>query len=144
MKNKKLFFRILIWLIWLALIFWMSHQDKEETTLKAGVLRWILDQLGIDGRQLMQGPYTLYIRKLAHITEYAILMILSLRIAILQWPYKKAALYSLLFCIFYAATDEFHQTFIPGRVGTPVDVGIDMLGMLLGLVAWSVFRRKSE
>jgi len=144
MKNKKLFFRILIWLIWLVLIFWMSHQDKEETTLKAGVLRWILDQLGIDGRQLMQGPYTLYIRKLAHITEYAILMILSLRIAILQWPYKKVALYSLLFCIFYAATDEFHQTFIPGRVGTPVDVGIDMLGMLLGLVAWSVFRRKSE
>lgn len=144
MKNKKLFFRIIIWLIWLSLIFWMSHQDKDETTLKAGLLRWILDQIGIDGRQLMQGPYTFFIRKLAHITEYAILMILTLRIAILQWPYKKAILSSLLFCIFYAATDEFHQTFIPGRVGTPVDVGIDMLGMLLGLVAWSVFRRKSE
>jgi len=142
MKNRKLILRIIIWVIWLVLIFWMSHQDKDETTLKAGVLRWILDQLGIDGRQLMQGPFTFYIRKFAHITEYAILMLLTLSVAILRWPYKQAALYSLIFCICYAATDEFHQTFIPGRVGNPIDVGIDTLGMLLGLLIWKIVRRK--
>lgn len=144
MKNKKLFLRILIWMLWLVLIFWMSHQDKDETTLKAGVLRWLLDQIGIDGRQLMQGPYTFYIRKLAHITEYAILMILTLRVFTLQWPDKQAIIYSLLFCIFYAATDEYHQTYIMGRIGTPVDVGIDTIGMLLGLLLWRFFRRNSD
>lgn len=142
MKNRKLIFRILIWVIWLALIFFMSHQDKDETTLKTGIFRWILDQLGLDGRQLMTGPFKFYIRKLAHIAEYAILMILTLRIAILKWPYKQAVIYSLLFCIFYAATDEFHQTFIPGRGGTPVDVGIDTIGMILGFLLWKVRRKE--
>ena len=138
MKNRKLIFRLLIWLIWLGVIFWMSHQDKDETTLKAGVLRWLLDQLGLDGRQWMDGPYTFYIRKLAHLTEYAILMILSLRLAILRWPYRKALIYSLVFCIFYAATDEFHQIFIPGRVGSVIDVGIDTIGACFGALLYKL------
>ncbi len=138
MKKSKIILRVVLWLLWLGLIFFMSHQDKDETTLKAGVLRWLLDQLGLDGRELMQGPFTLYIRKLAHITEYAILMILSLRLAIIKWPYKRAVLYSLLFCILYAATDEFHQTFVVGRVGSLIDVGIDTVGALLG---WLIIRR---
>jgi len=122
----------------------MSHQDKDETTLKAGVLRWILDQIGIDGRQLMQGPFTLYIRKAAHITEYAILMVLTLRLFILKWSYQETVRYAFIFCIFYAATDEFHQSFIIGRVGTPVDVAIDTIGMLLGFLLWRWMRKRKR
>ena len=40
--------------------------------------------------------------------------------------------------IAYAATDEFHQTFVGGRHGTPVDVGIDAVGVAL---AWALTTR---
>ena len=31
----------------------------------------------------------------------------------------------------YAVTDEFHQTFVDGRNGTPVDVLIDSIGIAI-------------
>ena len=40
---------------------------------------------------------------------------------------------ALLLASAYAVTDEFHQTFVPGRHGTPVDWAIDTAGALLGL-----------
>jgi VanZ family protein len=36
----------------------------------------------------------------------------------------------------YAASDEWHQTFVRGRHGSPIDVGIDAVGISLGLMAW--------
>lgn len=41
------------------------------------------------------------------------------------WPW--------LLTVLYAATDEWHQTFVPGRHGQPYDIGIDALGALLAL-----------
>jgi VanZ family protein len=40
-----------------------------------------------------------------------------------------------LLAILYAASDEFHQSFVPGRNATPVDVGIDTIGAGIGLLA---------
>jgi hypothetical protein len=41
----------------------------------------------------------------------------------------------LALCItaLYAASDEWHQTFTPGRNGTPLDVAIDITGGILGI-----------
>ena len=36
----------------------------------------------------------------------------------------------------YAVSDEIHQTFVEGRVGAPLDVGIDTLGALVGVLVW--------
>jgi hypothetical protein len=46
----------------------------------------------------------------------------------------------------YALTDEFHQTFTPGRNGTLVDVAIDMSGALtcLWLVHWRQLTPQQE
>jgi VanZ family protein len=70
-------------------------------------------------------------RKLAHMTEYGLLWLLWLRA--LGTRHKLAA---LAIAIAYAASDEFHQTFVQGRDGTPRDVAIDTAGML---VAWGLF-----
>ena len=43
--------------------------------------------------------------------------------------------------IAYACTDEFHQTFVRGRHGSPIDVAIDALGALIGLAVWRRARR---
>jgi VanZ family protein len=73
------------------------------------------------------------LRKLAHMTEYAVLTGLwwrALRGLGLGRPLAAAIAISLL----YAASDEFHQTFVEGRTGTPVDVGIDFAGMVIAAV----------
>ena len=49
----------------------------------------------------------------------------------------------------YAATDEFHQLFVPGRSGQLSDVILDSAGALAGVAAftvlcWLINRRKAR
>ncbi len=69
------------------------------------------------------------LRKLAHLAEYAILGALLYRAV--RRPALAVALAAL-----YAVSDEIHQTFVEGRVGAPLDVGIDTLGALVGVLVW--------
>ena len=74
------------------------------------------------------------IRKLAHVGEYAVLAMLVLRA--LEHPGRTlaaTAALTLLLCAGYAALDELHQSFVPSRGASPLDVGIDTLGAALGL-----------
>ena len=83
------------------------------------------------------GGWDLVLRKLAHLTEYAILGALLLRAT--RRPWLALALAAL-----YAASDEVHQHFVEGRHGAPLDVGIDTLGALAGILAWRAFSAHSE
>jgi VanZ family protein len=77
------------------------------------------------------------LRKLAHFTEYAVLTVLwwrALRGLGARFPLAIAMAISLG----YAATDEFHQTFVDGRKGTPVDVLIDSGGIAIAAMAIAV------
>ncbi len=75
------------------------------------------------------GTWDYVLRKGAHMTEYAVLACLLARATgSYAWAFGLA--------VAYAATDEFHQTFVRGRHGTPVDVGIDAVGALIGLWLW--------
>ena len=38
--------------------------------------------------------------------------------------------------VLYAASDELHQAFVRGRHASPIDVAIDTVGLLIGLLAW--------
>jgi VanZ family protein len=73
------------------------------------------------------------LRKLAHVTEYAVLTTLwwrALRGLGARFPLAAAGAISFA----YAVSDEFHQTFVDGRRGTPVDVLIDCAGIALAAV----------
>ncbi|MDB4286114.1 VanZ family protein [bacterium] len=130
-------------LLWMLLIFLLSHQDKDTSSLKVGLIQQILGWIGIDGEWLMTGTRGFFLRKLAHFSEYFILLILSFRVANLYYLPPKTFWIPLLGCFLYACTDEFHQTFVPGRVGSPIDVGIDTLGAILGIVViWSLYRKE--
>lgn len=75
------------------------------------------------------------IKKLAHVTEYAILTVLVYR-ALINYKVEKmkAMLIALLFSMFYASTDEIHQIFTPGREPHIRDVIIDTIGSGLSLL----------
>ncbi len=84
----------------------------------------------------------LLIRKAGHITEYAVLTALIWQAMTFGrasgaptklWEPRRAFLAWTLSTA-YAASDEFHQSFVPSRVASPVDVIIDSAGALLALV----------
>ena len=76
-------------------------------------------------------------RKIAHLTEYALLGVLAARAfrgssreALRKWWF----LVSLALIIVYALVDEYHQSFVPSRTGTIYDSLIDMVGGLAALI----------
>jgi VanZ family protein len=70
-------------------------------------------------------------KKGAHMTGYALLAMGFTR-GINRLD-RKALLGAWILAVLYAATDEYHQVFIPGRHPSPVDVGIDSVGAMFGL-----------
>jgi VanZ family protein len=72
------------------------------------------------------GTTDLVLRKLAHMTEYALLWLLWVRAL-----GPRNALWAAAIAIGYSATDEWHQSFVSGRHGTPVDVLIDATGVAI-------------
>ena len=87
----------------------------------------------------------LIIRKLGHFSEYMTLGFFSFSYLSNLFiennnikDFKKTGILSFLFSIIYASSDEFHQTFVPGRDGNIVDVLIDSSGSLVGILLSSI------
>jgi len=81
------------------------------------------------------GGWDLALRKLAHAAEYAVLGVLLMRAT------GRGGLAFALGAL-YAVSDEVHQTFVPGRLGAPLDVAIDVLGVACGVVFWQTIRTR--
>jgi VanZ family protein len=84
------------------------------------------------------GFLDLVLRKLAHMTEYGVLALLWWRALRTRSPLPGAAI-----AVAYAVSDEFHQHFVEGRHGAPVDVLIDAAGVALAIAAYRVQRRRA-
>jgi VanZ family protein len=80
-----------------------------------------------------EGDSDLVLRKIAHLAEYAVLGILVLR-ALLASGVRRPEALALAVAVAYAATDEWHQSFVEGRNGRPLDVAIDAVGIGIGLL----------
>jgi VanZ family protein len=77
------------------------------------------------------GTVDLIGRKLIHFGEYALLCFLWWRPLAVHLGPRRAALVAFLISSAYAASDEYHQTFVEGRSGSPVDWAIDSAGAAL-------------
>lgn len=73
------------------------------------------------------GGWDLVLRKIAHAAEFAVLGFLLVRATGAEWA-------SLALGIAYAISDEAHQHFVPGRLGSPLDVAIDAIGVAVGVL----------
>lgn len=87
------------------------------------------------------------IRKLAHVIEYTAVGFLSYSI-ILCWRKnrKRSVVLGIIIVVVSAAADEYHQYFVPGRFGSPIDVAIDTIGGIIGMaivyMVYKIFRKK--
>ncbi len=118
-----------------------THSGRHSQAL----LGWILQWFHANSRSRMaawEEPF----RKLGHVVVYSLLAIASWR-AFSFWkrqgrlPWMPPFLWTLLTLVLYAASDEWHQTFVPTRSGSVRDVMVDTLGGLLGLVVYWCWRQ---
>lgn len=96
-----------------------------------------------------------FVRKTAHVTEY-FLLTLSLFLPLRVWLSRteetvksfvlRFLLPTFLLSVLCAATDEFHQSFVPGRCGTPTDVLVDSIGIVVacGILLYSHRRGRRQ
>jgi VanZ family protein len=90
------------------------------------------------------------VRKLAHLTEYAILGLLAARAfttSSREGLRRRWFLYAGLLVIIYALSDELHQRFVPARTGSIYDSLIDITGGFIALslvAAWRRVKKREE
>jgi VanZ family protein len=137
-KLQKFLYYWLPVLLWMAVAFTASsdpNSARHSSMFFEPFMRWLFPHLSAD---TIGGLHHLF-RKSCHLMEYFILALLTWR-AIHQprpdqrrpWRWDEAGL-TIAIVFTYAASDEFHQVFVPGRTALVTDVLIDTSGGLLGL-----------
>lgn len=131
MINGKTFLNYFLLIFWMGIIYFLSSQPD----LKSGFESWL----------------DFILRKMAHIAEYGILTFLAWRVIAggkeTEFPKGNSVskmpqflIYAIIFSFLFSVSDEYHQTFVAGRLGSYQDVLIDSAGIAIaGIEIW---RRK--
>ena len=139
MKTVRKNYRWIPVILWMSLIFILSHQDASRSSqLSGGLLTAVIEVLTGMFKGLSLNPETLHflIRKGAHFGAYLILGLFTAHA--MEPKSRKEWMWTLVICIIYAASDEYHQTFIPGRSGELKDVLIDSSGSFTGITLYGL------
>ena len=136
--------KIILIIIWMITVFRFSNQGgTESSSTSAKVTKVIVDVVVNDKKEenkvQIANKIEKVVRKFAHYTIYTIGGVLIMNYAYTTDKTKKQQTFgSLLFGAFYAATDEVHQYFVPGRSARVFDVGIDTLGVITGIIIFTI------
>ena len=133
-------------LVWMALIFTASGDTasvRHTSLFLEPFLKFFWPDISVEAI----GTVRLFVRKTAHAAEYAVLGWLWWRaLAVARgpttppWHWGTAGV-GLLLATLYAATDEYHQSFIPERNASVLDVLLDTGGAAGGLwIRWLIGR----
>lgn len=128
---------------WLPVLIWMLFVFGASTSLGTPqhtgrfivpFLRWLNPHMTDSTIQRIHHG----IRKMGHLSEYCVFGILVLRLIHDEPAFARTSLgrqmrLALLCSALYAASDEFHQLFVPGRESAIRDVLLDTSGAALGI-----------
>lgn len=162
MTKKRLISYILL-CFWMLLIFLSSHTTGGTSSNISGSLleklfTFLDENINFlydfffkdkDIAAAIVSFHTIF-RKLAHVVTYFVLGVLSINaLYVTKKPTSRREFYylsllSFCFCIIYSISDEFHQTFIPGRSGEARDVMIDSIGAFAGIFIYMILKHFGE
>lgn len=141
-RNKR---RLLLFGSWglvalcMAVIFLLSHEPASASQSRSdGVIAALFARFGVE-------LSSHFVRKAAHALEYCGLALLLYGAYFVSFRTPQPTL-SWLTAALYAASDEVHQFFIPGRACQLRDVFVDSLGAAAGIlfctILFLILRRK--
>lgn len=136
--------------MWMAVIFWFSSAPAEESSnmsLSAGraaakIFIPDFEEWSPRRQEAFAERIDYPVRKTAHAGEFAALGILMLGTvsSFSKRPFIHKGIIAWMLTAFYAATDEFHQLFVPGRSGQISDVLLDSVGAAAGIFLYIMIK----
>lgn len=138
-QKIKIIVSWLLVLLWAGVIFYLSSRTAVQSTVQSqGMINTFSGFLGqyIDDEETMTEIDGI-VRESAHAVEYMILSILAFNALGLCLDHRKdkVSLYTIVFCMIYALSDEIHQIPIEGRAFEILDLTIDLIGTCIGVIA---------
>jgi len=130
--------------IWMMLIFIFSTDwfaAPNTSSFFTPLLSWLIPGAAPEFIQIIHTA----LRKLGHWSEYFILANLLGRACQRQWPKQTRQgrfTTSVIIATLYAITDEWHQSFVPNRSASAIDVTIDASGAICGTI-WTLYRERN-
>ncbi len=138
----KRFIFLTLSILWMVLIYSMSAKTASASTEDSMFITdYIIKFFFSNPSEELLSFAENIIRKIAHFTEYAVLSILlTLTLKSFGLTLKKSA-FAVLISFLYAASDEIHQYFVPGRACRTFDVLIDTSGAFVGYIICVYFQK---
>ncbi|HWR05594.1 VanZ family protein [Sporomusa sp.] len=139
---------------WMLLIIWFSAQPAAQSKDMSGMVVQALVNMvtallpvaqSVKEQQMLIQYLHSMVRKAAHGANYFVLGVLAYQTFRLNTGIKKQGWLAgvILFCAAFAALDELHQVYVPGRSGELRDVMIDSGSAIVGiLLCWAIGRGK--
>lgn len=138
-KLRGIIFCIIGTIIMIVIFYFSAQEGDESTELSNSIYASIVKYLSPILSDGITDFLYLYIRKVAHFSIY---MLLSASLSLATYNFLRlnnkvnAKYYAIpyLICVLYAISDEYHQSFTPGRTCSLRDMAIDSLGAMLSLI----------
>lgn len=145
--KYRIIFHWIIVVLYLAMIYYFSSQDGTKShKVSAGLLEHIkllFVFIPEDIFEFFSGVdknHEYILRKMAHFTEYLILALIVFKaLRVSRVKVKRSFVFTSVFCLLYAVSDEVHQFFVPGRAFAVTDILIDTSGAVFGLIIAAFF-----
>jgi VanZ family protein len=124
-------------LLWMIFIFWMSmgtFSSQHTALIVEPILRFLTPSISREMTIMIHKA----LRKSGHVTEYLVfgyLLFRAFRGGSKELRIRRWVLSSFIVLVLYAASDEFHQSFVSGRTASVYDFGIDVLAGVVALGA---------
>ena len=141
MKKSIFIINIILLVLWMGLIFNFSNDNGDNSSRKSERLIITVTEkinnkkMTNEEKEKILDKYSIPVRKIAHMFLYYILGLLSFLLLYQLYGLKPVTvIYTLIFCLIYAITDELHQLFIIERSSEFKDILIDTCGSFIFLI----------
>ncbi|MBV9960534.1 MAG: VanZ family protein [Acidobacteria bacterium] len=142
-RGKRRLWRYAPLLLWMCVIFFASTGEfsgANTSRIIRPLLLWLWPDISEERIRFVH----FIVRKVAHFSEYAVFAFLAARaFASSSIAFLRRGFFVLTFLLIflYSLSDEFHQSFVPSRVGTIYDSLIDTAGGLTALIVYAIWRK---